>query len=75
MESNYENQVSCEGLKSDLTSVAWRLAQNPRSSVTGGETSELLNSTFQASSCFVSKSRDRVWCWAGSNSHKLKARR
>ena len=59
--------------KNKLTSVAWRLAQNQRSSVTGGETSELLNSTFQASSCFVSKSLDKVWCWARSNSHKLKA--
>ena len=33
-----------------------------------------LNSTFQASSYVVLKSLLKVWCYAGSNSHKLKAR-
>ena len=33
-----------------------------------------LNRTFQAYSYVVSKSLFKVWCCAGSNSHKLKAR-
>ena len=58
----------------ELTECARCFALSPRSSVREGGTSAPLNSTFQTSLCIVSKSLLRVWCWAGSNSHKLKTR-
>ena len=57
-----------------LIELAGRDSWNPRSSAESGHDLLDLKSTFQISLCEEPKSSRRVWCLAGSNSHKLQAR-
>ena len=67
-----ENERS---IKDKITSLV-SLTLRAESAIFGSRCGSLgaLKSTFQASSYLVSKSPLKVRCWAGSNSHNLKAR-
>ena len=57
-----------------LTELAGRDSWYPRSSVESGHDLLDLKSTFQMSLCEELKSSRKVWCLAGSNSHRLQVR-
>ena len=54
-----------------LTELAWRDSWYPRSSAESGHDLLDLKRTFQMSLCEEPKNPRKVWCLAGSNSHRL----